>query len=123
MHCFAVVQVILASALQHPGSKSLIYLHSEGTTNRTKPVTHWLVADLSSPAGRALAIEGLGFILDEDLDPSASRLALLPAPLSRQLTALDVVVYRTAQVTCCVLSRAFIDGLIFGWNGCSIFLY
>lgn len=43
------LQLVLVSAVQHPGAQNLTYLHSKGTEARVKPVTHWVVADLSNP--------------------------------------------------------------------------
>ncbi|KAF8062716.1 hypothetical protein HT031_004046 [Scenedesmus sp. PABB004] len=83
----------LARALQHPAAAGLAYLHSKGTAGRVKHVTHWVVADLSTPRGRALAGAGLAYLTDpgDEFEPAAARLALLLAPGGAP-TALDVAV-------------------------------
>ena len=45
----SLLQLVLVSAAQHPGAQNLTYLHSKGTEARVKPVTHWVVTDLSNP--------------------------------------------------------------------------
>jgi len=53
--CFNLVQVVLVGPAHHLASKNLTYLHSKGTSERVKPVSHWVVVDLATERGRALA--------------------------------------------------------------------
>ncbi|KAK9839732.1 hypothetical protein WJX84_005510 [Apatococcus fuscideae] len=80
----AVRQLSLSKSPLSPLSgplQSLGYLHKPGTEDDLKPITHWLVADVASQAGRQLMLEALQH-LSSASGPEGSRLALLHNPAS-----------------------------------------
>eukprot|EP00878_Enallax_costatus_P030698 GHUV01033475.1.p1 GENE.GHUV01033475.1~~GHUV01033475.1.p1 ORF type:complete len:1023 (+),score=330.57 GHUV01033475.1:219-3287(+) len=90
--------MVLADAFKHPAVANLTYLHTKTTASRVKPVTHWVIADLSNPRGRNLASAAVEFLLNPDgeMEPADSRSALMLAPKAGP-TVLDVAVLAAQQ--------------------------
>ncbi|GBF95627.1 UDP-glucose:glyco glucosyltransferase [Raphidocelis subcapitata] len=103
-------KIVVAEALASPDAAALTYLHpaveegqvvGKGTAwgeSQVYPVTHWVVADLSSQRGRALAAAALDRLLsiDDDDEVADARAALLMAPAADAATPslLDALVAR-----------------------------
>lgn len=55
-------QVSLVHAATLEAARQLPYLHAPGTHAKLKTSTHWVVADLGSPQGRALVQDAVGCV-------------------------------------------------------------
>ncbi|XP_024522450.1 UDP-glucose:glycoprotein glucosyltransferase-like isoform X1 [Selaginella moellendorffii] len=86
----------------HPVVCSLQYLHTPGTEDDVKPVTHWLVVDLTKESGIRLLTQGVRYIMegtdrgrlailhnmkDADNTPESSKELLLPRLVSHVMQA------------------------------------
>eukprot|EP00850_Spirogloea_muscicola_P001151 SM000004S15021 [mRNA] locus=s4:854375:863925:+ [translate_table: standard] len=71
------VYVSLVDALQHPTVAELPYLHTADTEDNVKPLTYWVLADLTAASGLSLLRQALRHLEDGSEEALQSRVAVL----------------------------------------------
>jgi hypothetical protein len=93
-----LLQISLGALPLQPGYQHIPFLHSKGSHDRVKSVTHLVVTDLSHARGRSLALAAVDYLMDSDFDNADDgRIGLILAPKAEAST-LDAAVQLLCKV-------------------------
>ena len=112
-----LLQISLGTLPQQPGYKNIPFLHSKGSHERIKSVTHLVVTDLSHARGRSLALAALEYLLHSDFDNADDgRIGLILEPQG-DASALDAAVQLLCEV--CTASKDWSCGSFAVYGFCT----